>query len=110
MGRCYVCVPQLATTCPLNFTGADFYALCSDALLAAYKRKTDAIDALVAARNFFDSAPMSPALALAAPSPPPVRRPATTRTVLAEMTEDELKGTCVFLSCRPFVIIFFSLS
>jgi hypothetical protein len=89
----------------MNFTGADFYALCSDALLAAYKRKTDAIDALVAARNFFDSAPMSPALA--APSPAPVRRPATTRTVLAEMTEDELKGTVCFFPYLPVDFLLF---
>ena len=30
--------------CPFNFTGADFYALCSDALLKAMTRKAEEID------------------------------------------------------------------
>lgn len=30
--------------CTFNFTGADFYALCSDALLKAMSRKAEAID------------------------------------------------------------------
>jgi peroxin-6 len=44
-------LPAVAELCPLNFTGADFYALCSDALIAAYKRKTDWIDQQVARAN-----------------------------------------------------------
>lgn len=38
---------SIAEKCPLIFTGADFYALCSDALISAYKRRTNEIDALV---------------------------------------------------------------
>lgn len=35
----------------MNFTGADFYALCSDALLIAMKRKVVAIDKIVETQN-----------------------------------------------------------
>ena len=42
---------KIANKCPLNFTGADFYALCSDSLIAAYKRKTLSIDQEVEERN-----------------------------------------------------------
>lgn len=34
----------LANACPFNYTGADFYALCSDALLKAMARKAEAVD------------------------------------------------------------------
>lgn len=37
----------VAAQCPLNFTGADFYALASDALIAAYRRKCAWVDACV---------------------------------------------------------------
>ena len=37
--------------CPFTFTGADFYALCSNALAAALRRRVDEIEALVAARD-----------------------------------------------------------
>ena len=33
--------------CPFNFTGADFYALCSDALLKAMSRKAEGIDRIL---------------------------------------------------------------
>jgi peroxin-6 len=39
---------KIALECPLNFTGADFYALCSDAILSATKRKVGEIERLVA--------------------------------------------------------------
>jgi peroxin-6 len=35
----------VARACPFNFTGADFYALCADALLKAMSRKAQEIDA-----------------------------------------------------------------
>lgn len=35
----------VASQCPFNYTGADFYALCSDAMLKAMSRKAEAIDA-----------------------------------------------------------------
>ena len=34
----------IAQKCPLNLTGADFYALCSDAMLNAMSRKAEGID------------------------------------------------------------------
>lgn len=37
-------INRLAEKCPLNYTGADFYALCSDALLVAMSRKAKEID------------------------------------------------------------------
>ena len=35
---------QIAERCSFNFTGADFYALCSDAMLKAMSRKAEGID------------------------------------------------------------------
>lgn len=34
----------VAERCPFNYTGADFYALCSDALLSAMTRKAEELD------------------------------------------------------------------
>ncbi|KAI0272129.1 AAA-domain-containing protein [Russula aff. rugulosa BPL654] len=42
---------DVAKACPFNFTGADFYALCADALLKAMSRKAQEIDAHIAALN-----------------------------------------------------------
>jgi peroxin-6 len=36
---------RVARECPFHFTGADFYALCADALLKAMSRKAQEIDA-----------------------------------------------------------------
>lgn len=33
----------IAELCPFNYTGADFYALCSDAMLKAMARKADEV-------------------------------------------------------------------
>jgi peroxin-6 len=41
--------------CPLNLTGADFYALCSDAMLGAMSRKARAIDDVVGELHINDS-------------------------------------------------------
>ena len=38
---------QLAELCPLNFTGADFYALCADAMLNAILRKAAEVEAKI---------------------------------------------------------------
>jgi peroxin-6 len=35
---------EIAERCPFNYTGADFYALCSDALLSAMTRKAEELD------------------------------------------------------------------
>ena len=35
---------EVAEHCPFNFTGADFYALCSDAMLLAMSRKAELIE------------------------------------------------------------------
>lgn len=37
----------IAEQCPFNLTGADFYALCSDAMLKGMTRKASEIDAVV---------------------------------------------------------------
>ncbi|EIW85301.1 AAA-domain-containing protein [Coniophora puteana RWD-64-598 SS2] len=42
---------SLATRCPMNYTGADFYALCSDAMLNAMSRKVDELDTRLAGLN-----------------------------------------------------------
>lgn len=34
----------ISEQCPFNYTGADFYALCSDALLNAMTRKAEELD------------------------------------------------------------------
>lgn len=36
---------QVAERCPFNYTGADFYALCSDAMLNAMSRKAEELEA-----------------------------------------------------------------
>lgn len=35
---------SVAEKCPFNYTGADFYALCSDAMLKAMTRKASEVD------------------------------------------------------------------
>lgn len=52
----------IAQSCPFNFTGADFYALCSDAMLAAMGRTASAVEEKVSqcepkisTRLWFDS-------------------------------------------------------
>jgi peroxin-6 len=45
----------VARQCPFNFTGADFYALCADALLKAMSRKAEDIDKRIG--TFFFSLP-----------------------------------------------------
>ncbi|KAG6861902.1 hypothetical protein C0995_010608 [Termitomyces sp. Mi166 len=42
---------EVAEQCPFNYTGADFYALCSDAMLNAMSRKANAVDDKIAQLN-----------------------------------------------------------
>ena len=35
---------KIVEKCPMNLTGADFYALCSDAMLNAVKNKIDILE------------------------------------------------------------------
>ncbi|GAA5930797.1 AAA family ATPase peroxin 6 [Sporobolomyces koalae] len=42
---------RVAEQCPFNYTGADFYALCSDAMLKAMSRKAEEVDARIADLN-----------------------------------------------------------
>ncbi|KAJ2723638.1 peroxisomal assembly protein [Coemansia sp. Benny D115] len=46
---------SVADQCPFHYTGADFYALCSDALLKAMLRTVDQVDALVRQWNEDDT-------------------------------------------------------
>ena len=34
-------LPEVVSKCPFHFTGADFYALCSDAMLMAMSRQAE---------------------------------------------------------------------
>jgi len=42
---------QIAEQCPFHYTGADFYALCADALLKAMSRKAEELEATIAKLN-----------------------------------------------------------
>lgn len=42
---------RVASQLPYHYTGADYYALCSDAMLKAITRQTSSVDAKVAAIN-----------------------------------------------------------
>ncbi|KAF9466437.1 AAA-domain-containing protein [Collybia nuda] len=42
---------DIARHCPFNYTGADFYALCSDAMLNAMSRKAEALEYKIAKLN-----------------------------------------------------------
>jgi len=42
---------EVAEACPFNYTGADFYALCSDAMLRAMTRKAEEVDMRIAELN-----------------------------------------------------------
>jgi peroxin-6 len=39
----------VAKRCPYNYTGADFYALCSDAMLGAMSRKAEELEVKIGA-------------------------------------------------------------
>ncbi|KAJ8469011.1 hypothetical protein ONZ51_g9275 [Trametes cubensis] len=50
---------RVAEQCPFHYTGADFYALCADALLKAMSRKAEELEATIAKWNA-DPPPNSP--------------------------------------------------
>lgn len=57
-------LPSVAAHLPFTYTGADFYALCSDAMLKAVTRQASAVDAKIAKHNSTlssDDIPMTPA-------------------------------------------------
>jgi len=66
----------VAERCPFNYTGADFYALCSDAMLNAMSRKAEEIDAKLAVLNAGSKLPGHPF-------------PLTPQYYLAEMASQE---------------------
>ncbi|KAG5335902.1 hypothetical protein C0989_012586 [Termitomyces sp. Mn162] len=66
---------EVAEQCPFNYTGADFYALCSDAMLNAMSRKAKDVDARIAQLNV-------------APGPHHYPIPLTSQYFLAEMASE----------------------
>lgn len=50
---------KVANSCPFNFTGADFYALCSDSMLNAMTRVAGEVDTKLAAYNNGREEPVS---------------------------------------------------
>ncbi|EST05947.1 ATPase, AAA-type, core [Kalmanozyma brasiliensis GHG001] len=69
----------IAEQCPFNLTGADFYALCSDAMLKAMTRKASEVDARIEAINATSGKKTHP-------------HPLTAQYYLAEMaTKDEIE-------------------
>ncbi|KAL1743282.1 P-loop containing nucleoside triphosphate hydrolase protein [Schizophyllum fasciatum] len=50
----------IAEQCPFNYTGADFYALCSDAMLNAMSRKAEELEEVIAALNKKEPLPDHP--------------------------------------------------
>ncbi|KAM0745708.1 AAA-domain-containing protein [Meredithblackwellia eburnea MCA 4105] len=51
---------KVAEMCPFNYTGADFYALCSDAMLKAMTRKAEEVDKRIADLNSHPPHSLSP--------------------------------------------------
>ncbi|KAH9483816.1 Peroxisomal biogenesis factor 6 [Psilocybe cubensis] len=78
---------SIAEKCPFNYTGADFYALCSDAMLNAMSRKAEEIEEKLAQLN-------------AQPGPYVHPHPITPQYYLAELAKpDEI---LVYVSKRDF--------
>ena len=44
---------SIAELCPFNYTGADFYALCSDAMLKAMARKAEEVQSKIGENCLF---------------------------------------------------------
>jgi peroxin-6 len=51
---------SVAEKCPFNYTGADFYALCSDAMLNAMSRKAESVEQKIGRFKLFDCMKSSP--------------------------------------------------
>ncbi|KAJ3554581.1 hypothetical protein NM688_g3028 [Phlebia brevispora] len=67
---------EIAEACPFHYTGADFYALCSDALLKTMSRKAEELESKIAVLN-------------AGPVDPRHPYPLTPQYYLAEMAAPE---------------------
>lgn len=50
-------LPEVVSMCPFNFTGADFYALCSDAILIAMSRQAEQVDKTISKFISFPAPP-----------------------------------------------------
>jgi SpoVK/Ycf46/Vps4 family AAA+-type ATPase len=58
---------RVADSCPFNYTGADFYALCSDAILKAMTRVAWEVDGRIGAS--FSHDPLFPSFPASSPNP-----------------------------------------
>jgi peroxin-6 len=98
---------QLAERCPFNYTGADLYALCSDAMLNAMSRKAEALERKIGTCSAFSPCCSHllmclPRLAYlnALPEPHDFPDPLTPQYFLAEMASaDDMD---VFVSKEDF--------
>lgn len=83
----------IAEQCPFNYTGADFYALCSDAMLKAMARKATAVDAKIgtsmALLHSYIADSGTPAFLNSQPALPTHVYPLTPQYYLAEMATQE---------------------
>jgi peroxin-6 len=87
---------DIAEQCPFNYTGADFYALCSDAMLKSMSRKAQEIDKRIGVAtlmirycNCFAEASVSLEELNALPPPHKHPHPLTPQYYLAEMAIPE---------------------
>ena len=48
---------EVVSKCPFHFTGADFYALCSDAILIAMSRQAEQVDETIGELISFSAPP-----------------------------------------------------
>lgn len=55
-------IEQIAERCPFNYTGADLYALCADAMLGAMTRQAEAVDRTITKLNALASMGDDPSL------------------------------------------------
>ncbi|KAI9592330.1 P-loop containing nucleoside triphosphate hydrolase protein [Syncephalis fuscata] len=86
---------QVANQCPFNYTGADFYALCSDAMLKAMTRVANAVEEKVAALN-------------AQPQPSHIPLPITVHYFFDHMASEE--DICVQVTLGDFELALQELS
>ncbi|CAG8526342.1 555_t:CDS:10 [Acaulospora morrowiae] len=77
----------VAESCPFNYTGADFYALCSDAMLKAMSRVAEAVEAKVVNLN----AHPTPNLPIPITSQYYLNHLATPKDTLVEVTQEDFQ-------------------
>lgn len=76
--------------CPINFTGADFYALSSSALAAALKDRVEALDRQlekISAEDCYSSSPMTIRLLLNRLSPEELRVPVSQKHFMMALSQ-----------------------